>query len=131
MAKAQYFMAQLPEKTPDAIEVFERLLDRKTLSPSLRAEASYKLAYVRWRQSKLDIAEQIYWGLAEPFLKNLSEAFGAEGYWVSRALLDLGEILEQRQDFQDASSLYQNFLKINLPGKEIVRSRLEKIVSNT
>ena len=130
MARGNCLLAQLPEKASAALGTFERLLDRPFVKNIDKVEAQYKLGYVFFKTGKFHEAEEVYWQLMEPFFVHSQHLEPTVEYWVSRATLDLGEILENRKEWKDVCKLYEIFLKLNFPGSEVVRNRLERILSS-
>ena len=48
-------------------------------------------------------------------------------YWVSRAMLDLGQLLEGARDAEEARRVYRKLIAYNLPGQNLAQSRVDRI----
>ena len=97
---------------------------------SARVEASYVLATIFVRLGKEEEAEGALWVAVSTFQlrEHAEEHLGVKGrYWMARCLLMLGHLLEGREKWQEAVRVYKILAQGNLPGKEIVKARIEKM----
>ena len=68
----------------------------------------------------------------ERFLLNAtsSNQLGVTGrYWVSRALLDLGTLLEETGSLLEARKIYLKLQAYNLPGRKLAENRISNLPS--
>ncbi|ADE55458.1 tetratricopeptide repeat protein [Coraliomargarita akajimensis] len=114
----------------DASLVLERLLDLPGLPLDVQAEAAYKWAFALQRREMWDAAQEVYGLLSDRFLLNAENVvqLGPTGrYWVSRAMLDLGELLQNNGDAEEARRVYRKIIAYNLPGKTMAQMRSDRI----
>lgn len=111
-----------------AAEGLDRVMDDPTTPLGARIEAGYKQAQIQVRQGNLSRARETIWLMVTRYLKDPQEyaRLGARGrYWLSRGLLELGRMMEESGDTQEAQEVYRHILDYELPGQALVRSRLQ------
>jgi hypothetical protein len=104
-------------------------MERRDVPPDFRAEAAFKWAYGLDRDGQAQRARDAYWLALNRFTgAEEGSLLGARGrYWVSRSAVELGQLLENAQDFSGARSVYQLMLRSNLPGEALARARLARL----
>ena len=110
--------------------VLERLMDLPGLPVDFQAEAAYKWAFVLQRRGLPDKAIEVFTLLSSRLLLDPENAvrLGNGGrYWVSRAMLDLGRLLEESGEAEEARRVYRKVLAYNLPGQNLAQSRADRI----
>lgn len=110
--------------------VLERLLDLPGLPVDFQAEAAYKWAFVLERRGLPEQAIEVLTILSSRLLLNPENAvrLGSGGrYWVSRAMLNLGQLLEESGDAEEARRVYRKILAYNLPGQNLAQARADRI----
>lgn len=134
---ADCFLAQAAQdesRLETAIAHFERLFDLPHLPTDLRVEAGYKWAYALGRKKQLARAQVVYWSLIVRFLKDpeLSLKLGGTGrYWMARAILELGALLEPNGSAREMSTVYRLILDYNLPGQSLAKDKLQQLFSQS
>lgn len=118
-----------PVRRADGIAVYERLMERQDLPEDFHAEASFKWAYNIDKQGDSARAIDAYWALLSRHVSNAaSSALSARGrYWVSRAAVELGQLLEASGRFDEARRVYNLMLTTNLPGRALAQARLKRL----
>ncbi len=129
MARADAYLALSAKdatKYGAAEAAFERLFALPDLSADTRVEAGFKWGYVLERAGNLERARQAYWLVVSRFLRaeNAPTLDGPGRYWMSRVVLQLGDLLSRRGDVQDARTVYALIGQYGLPGVNVARSRL-------
>lgn len=114
----------------DASLVLERLMDLPGLPVDVQAEAAYKWAFALQQRGLDEAAVEVYSLLSSRFLLDADNVvrLGPTGrYWVSRAMLDLGELLQAQGDANEARRVYRKMIAYNLPGKTMAQVRADRI----
>ena len=142
--REDYFLAQIsmadtlrakagddPSKYDLAISRLERLMDLPDVHPDLRTEAGCKLGLV-WRdRNDLKNAKEAFWTLQDLFISEENRIrflTGKGRYWLSKAFFGLAEIYQEERDLDKAVELYETIIMKRLPGTEIARSRVDRIL---
>lgn len=102
-----------------AAALYERLRDLPTAPTDLRVEAGYKWGFALSRRGHGREAVTALWGVVDAFLIDAGQAaqLGAKGrYWLSRALLELGQQLEDGGKIDEAQRAYQLIIDHQLGG---------------
>lgn len=93
-----------------AQSMFEELLYRVAAPPDVRVEAGYNLGKLLERRGQFEKAREVWWrDVITPFFIDNKEAIppGAKRpYWLAKTLLDLGELLAQREKIDEARRVY-------------------------
>jgi hypothetical protein len=133
MALADCHCAQAannPAHAESATAIYESLSERPDASAELRIEAGYKFGLLQQAQPGHEAdAQKTWWRLANVFLLDPAKSadLGATGpYWMGRALLTLGNSLEQQQKFDQAREAWQLIGRYNLPGEALAQERLTR-----
>jgi len=118
-----------PARRADGIAVYERLMERQDLPGDFRAEASFKWAYNIDKQGDPTRAIDAYWALLS---RHAGDAFAASlsargRYWISRAAVELGQLLEASGRYEEARRVYTIMLTTNLPGRALAQARLKRL----
>ncbi len=118
-----------PARRADGIAVYERLMERRDLPQDFLAEASFKWAYNVDKQGDSVRAIDAYWSLLSSHVTDASgSALSPRGrYWISRAAVELGQLLEGAGRFGEARRVYTLMLESNLPGRALARARLKRL----
>jgi TolA-binding protein len=108
---------------------YERLRDLPTAPVDLRAEAGFKWGYALARRSQTAKAQTVLWSVVDAFLLDANQApkLGAKGrYWISRALLELGQIHEDAGRLDEAQRAYQLIIERKLTGAAQAQAKLAR-----
>ena len=120
------------QKLLDVAEAYGELKSAQKHIPEIHAEAAYKEGLVFRRMENVARAKVIYFrDIIKFFLSDInrfSDGKSSGKYWVSRSLLDLGEILETEGDSNGARSVYRMLLVHGLPGRNLARARVSPSV---
>jgi TolA-binding protein len=114
-------------------EIYERMLDLPTLSPSIRAEILYKQAHTLMQRDLIDAAIKVLMRMVGTYLnfetdRSLFEKLDENGrYWLARGLMDLGGLLETQGNLNEAQRIYLTIATLSLPGRQLARNRAEAI----
>lgn len=111
----------------EAAALLDRLSDLPGLPEALRVEVGYKLALVLQRSGLGERALTTLTQLTAEYLLNPQKVrdLGEVGsYWLSRAVIELGSMLETSGRPLEAQRLYRKIIALNLPGRRIVSERL-------
>lgn len=132
LSRADCYQAQAgqnPARRGDAVAIYERLMERRDVPGDFRAEAAFKWAYGLDRNGQPRRAEDAYWMTLSRFTgAEEGTLLGARGrYWVSRAAVELGQMLENRQQYEEARAVYQLMLDTNLPGRALAQGRIKRL----
>lgn len=117
-------------KLESATLVLERLVDLPGLPVDFQAEAAYKWAFALERRDLSAKAIEVLTYISGRLLLDPENAvrLGNGGrYWVSRAMLDLGRLLEESGETEEARRVYRKMLAYNLPGQNLAQSRADRI----
>lgn len=112
-----------------AVTRYERLRDLPTAPVDLRAEAGFKWGYALTRRAEPAKAQTVLWSVVDSFLLDAGEAakLGAKGrYWISRALLELGQIHEDAGRTDEAQRAYQLIVERKLTGAAQAQAKLAR-----
>jgi len=112
-----------------ATAIFERLRDLPSAPLDLRVEAGFKWGYALAKRAQAAKAQTVFWGVVNDFLLDAGTAakLGAKGrYWVSRALLELGQIHEDAGRQDEAQRVYQLIVDNKLYGVAQAQAKLAR-----
>lgn len=112
-----------------AAALFERLRDLPTAPVDLRAEAGFKWGYAIARRGAPERAAPVLWSVVDAFLLNPESAaeLGAKGrYWISRALLVLGQLHEDAGRLDEARRAYTVIVERQLGGMAQAQAKLDR-----
>ena len=125
--------------TASAEAIFERLRDLPTAKVDLRVEAGYMWGTVLAKRRALEKvsadsgqaekAAIVYWSVVHDFLLDPAQAanLGAKGrWWISRCLLELGQLNEDAGRLDEAQHYYQLIIDHHLGGSTIAQSKLAR-----
>jgi tetratricopeptide (TPR) repeat protein len=118
-----------PSHWESAAAICERLQDLPTAPVDLRVEAGFKHGYAQVRRGNPAQAERAWWLAVNTFLLDSSKAveLGAKGrYWMSRVLLELGDLYEKEAKLEPARRAYELLLQQKLPGETLAQQRLAR-----
>ncbi len=114
-----------------AIKLLERLFLQPDLPPDVSVEAGYKLAFAHRQIGKSPAAQEVLGSNLDRFLLNPEEKvpqLGARGrYWMSRSILELGNLLEEVSVLDEAKIVYGLIEEKNLPGRGLANSRINQL----
>ncbi|MGE9297074.1 MAG: tetratricopeptide repeat protein [Puniceicoccales bacterium] len=119
-----------PALLDEAAAGLESLLDASSVPVDVRVEAGYLLSRIQMQQRNRQRAAETLWLVFSQFLRDPATAaqLGANGrHWMARCLLDLGDILEQEGDIDDAREVYAQFNLHGLPGQNLAAARRDKL----
>lgn len=108
---------------------FERLRDLPSAPVDLRAEAGFKWGYALAKRAQPAKAQTVFWSVVDAFLLDAAQAarLGAKGrYWISRALLELGQIHEDAGRLDEAQRAYQLVVSHKLSGAAQAQAKLAR-----
>lgn len=120
--------ANNPANFESAVALFERLRDLSSAPTDLRVEAGYMWGYALARRGQSANAQTVLWSVVDAFFVDPAQArsLGATGrYWISRALLELGQLLEESGRFDEAQRAYRLIIDHQLGGAVQAQSRLD------
>lgn len=106
---------------------YERLRDLPSAPPDLRVEAGYKWGYALAKRGQPEKAQTVFWSVVQGFLLDPAQAgkLGAKGrYWLSRSLLELGQIHEDAGRLDEAQRAYQLIVDNRLGGTAQAQAKL-------
>lgn len=112
-----------------AAALYERLRDLPAAPTDLRVEAGYKWGFALSRRGRAPEAQMVLWGVVDAFLIDAAQAakLGATGrYWISRTLLELGQLLEDSGKLDEAQRAYQLILDHQLGGVAQAAAKLAR-----
>jgi len=112
------------------IIALEQLIDLPNLPIDFQAEVGYKWGFALLKRDLSDQAQEVFTMIASRFLLNADQAslLGPSGrYWMSRALLALGRLLEEQGDVAEARRVYIKMVAFNLPGRKLAQDRVDII----
>lgn len=112
-----------------AAAIFERLRDLPSAPVDLRAEAGFKWGYALAKRAQPAKAQTVFWSVVDAFLLDAAPAakLGAKGrYWISRALLELGQIHEDAARLDEAQRVYQLIVDYKLGGAAQAQAKLAR-----
>jgi tetratricopeptide (TPR) repeat protein len=132
LALADCHLAQAatdPTHWESATTIYERLQDLPTAPVDLRAEAGFKHGYALARRGNPGRAQETWMLAVNTFLLDPVAAAGLAGkgrYWMSRVLLELGDLYEREAKLEQARAAYELLLRQNLPGQALAQLRLTR-----
>lgn len=112
-----------------ATSIFERLRDLPSAPVDLRTEAGFKWGYALEKRQQTAKAQTVFWGIVNDFLLDAGAAakLGAKGrYWVSRSLLELGQINEDAGQLDEAQRAYRLIIDQKLYGGAQAQAKLAR-----
>lgn len=112
-----------------AAAIFERLRDLPSAPVDLRVEAGFKWGYALAKRTQTAKAQTVFWSVVDAFLLDATQAakLGAKGrYWISRALLELGQIHEEAGRLDEAQRAYQLIVDQKLSGTAQAQAKLAR-----
>jgi tetratricopeptide (TPR) repeat protein len=112
-----------------ASAIYERLRDLPTAPVDLRAEAGFKWGYALAKGGQAAKAQTVFWSVANDFLLDPAQAakLGAKGrWWISRTLLELGQLLEDAGRLDEEQRAYQLIIDNKLGGMAQAQSKLAR-----
>lgn len=112
-----------------ASAIFERLRDLPSAPVDLRVEAGYKWGYALAKRAEAAKAQTVLWSVIQVFLLDpaMADKLGARGrYWVSRSLLELGQIHEEAGRLDEAQRAYQLIIERKLSGAQQAQAKLAR-----
>ena len=127
---------QLTGHAEIALGIYERLVDQADAPTDIRIEAGYNLGLLLSRRGKEEgrkRAELVWWQqVITPFLLDSVQEAKLSGsakgrYWMSRALLGLGDLFESQMKLDQAIDTYSLLLNKGLPGSSLAKARLARL----
>ena len=119
-----------PSHAESAITLFADLRDRVDAPVDMRVEAGFSLGYLYERLGENSQAESVWWrDVVSTFLLDPIRAreIGATGrYWMTRTLIELGELNERQGKLGEAKRAWQLILKTGLPGAGLAQEQLAR-----
>jgi TolA-binding protein len=118
-----------PSHWESAAAIYERLQDLPTAPVDLRVEAGFKHGNAQAKRGATDRAQAAWMLVINTFLLDPARAaeLGAKGrYWMSRVLLELGDLYEKEARLDQARSAYELLLRQQLPGAALAQQRLAR-----
>ncbi len=112
-----------------AAAIFERLRDLPSAPVDLRAEAGFMWGYALAKRAQPAKAQAVFWSVVQGFLLDATQAakLGAKGrYWLSRSLLELGQIHEDAGRYDEAQRAYQLIIDNKLGGATQAQAKLAR-----
>lgn len=112
-----------------ASAIYERLRDLPSAPADLRVEAGFKWGYALAKRGQPAKAQAVFWSVVEGFLLEPAQAaqLGAKGrYWMSRSLLELGQIHEDAGRLDEAQRAYQWIIDNKLGGAAQAQAKLAR-----
>jgi TolA-binding protein len=129
LALANSLFAQGAATAESASAIFERLRDLPSAPVDLRAEAGFMWGYALAKRGQPAKAQAVFWSVVETFLLDATQAarLGAKGrYWLSRSLLELGQIHEDAGRLDEAQRAYQLIIDNKLSGAAQAQAKLAR-----
>jgi outer membrane protein assembly factor BamD (BamD/ComL family) len=132
LALAECHFAQAasdPSHWESALAIYERLQDLPDAPVDLRVEAGFMHGYLLSRKGAMDRAQAAWMLVINGFLLEPEKAaeLGAKGrYWMSRTLLELGDLYERGAMLDQARRAYELMLAQKLPGGALAQQRLAR-----
>ena len=112
-----------------AAAIFERLRDLPSAPVDLRVEAGFKWGYALAQRAQPGKALTVFWSVVDAFLLDAAPAakLGAKGrYWISRTLLELGQIHEDAGRLDEAQRAYRLIVDHKLSGAAQAQAKLAR-----
>jgi len=115
-----------------AQSMFEELLYRVSAPADVRVEAGYNLGKILERRGQFEKARDVWWrDVITPFLIDATSGESSRAtvpYWLARTLIDIGQLLEQRQNTDEARRAYVLLRDSHLGyGESVALERLAKL----
>jgi predicted negative regulator of RcsB-dependent stress response len=118
-----------------AASLYQELLDRQDLQKradgtDIRVEAGYKLGALFRRRGRLADAQEVWFSqVIHPFLLDPARAaeLGTGRYWMSRTVLELGDLLLTEGKTDEAGNAWRLVLQTGLDGAELARRKLDQL----
>jgi tetratricopeptide (TPR) repeat protein len=108
---------------------FERLRDLPSAPADLRVEAGFKWGIALAKRGETAKAQGVFWSVVDGFLLDPAQAarLGAQGrWWLSRSLLELGQLHEDAGRLDEAQQAYQLIVDNKLSGAALAQSKLAR-----
>jgi cellulose synthase operon protein C len=118
-----------PSHWESAAAIYERLQDLPTALVDLRVEAGFKHGNAQAKRGTTDRAQAAWMLVIHTVLLDPARAaeLGAKGrYWMSRVLLELGDLYEKQARLDQARGAYELLLRQQLPGAALAQQRLAR-----
>jgi TolA-binding protein len=118
-----------PSHWDSALAIYERLQDLPTAPTDLRVEAGFMHGNALSKRGNADRAQAAWMLVIHNFLLDPVRAaeLGPKGrYWMSRVLLDLGDLYERGAKLDQAREAYELMLTQKLPGGTLAQRRLAR-----
>jgi TolA-binding protein len=118
-----------PSHWESALAIYERLQDLPTAPVDLRVEAGFMHGNALSRRGNADRAQAAWMLVVNGFLLDPAKAaeLGPRGrYWMSRVLLELGDLYEREAKLDQARRAYELMLAQKLPGGMLAQRRLAR-----
>jgi cellulose synthase operon protein C len=120
-----------PSHAESAIALFAELRDRVDAPVDLRIEAGFSLGYLYERLGQNAQAGTVWWrDVVSAFLLDPARAreIGGHGrYWMTRTLIELGELNEKQGRIGEARRAWQLVLTAGLPGASLAEEQLDRL----
>ncbi len=140
LADTLFAQGALPVNVESAATIFERLRDLPSAPVDLRVEAGamWGVALIKRSQTagtpterdqEMAKAQTVLWSVVNTFLRDPVQAakLGATGrYWMSRSLLQLGQLHEDAGNLDEAQQAYQLIIESKLGGSAQARDKLAR-----
>jgi TolA-binding protein len=114
-----------------AQSIFEELLYRVSAPADVRVEAGYNLGKLLERRGQFEKARDVWF--TDVIKKFLLDAKAGEAtratvpYWLARTLVALGELLQQRENIDEARRVYVLLRDSNLGYEDVANERLQQL----
>jgi outer membrane protein assembly factor BamD (BamD/ComL family) len=116
-----------------ALSLYEELLDRADASADVRVEAGYKLGKILVQRRLVGEAETRWFrDVVRAFLLDPQQAaeLGPKGReWMTRTLLDLGDLLKDDGKPDQAQTTWRLILDKKLPAAHLAQAKLDELAS--
>jgi TolA-binding protein len=109
-----------------AVARFERLRDKADAPVDARVEAGFRWGYALAKRGQTEKAVPVLWSVVSTFLLDVAtgEKLGATGrWWISRTLLELGQMHEDLNQLDDAKRAYDLLIERRLGGAAVAEAR--------
>jgi tetratricopeptide (TPR) repeat protein len=118
-----------PSHWESALAIYERLQDLPTAPVDLRVEAGFMHGKALSKRGTTDRVQAAWMLVVNSFLLDSAKAaeLGAKGrYWMSRILLELGDLYEREGKLEQARRAYELLREQKLPGGMLAQRRLAR-----
>ena len=112
-----------------ASAIYERLRDLPSAPVDLRVEAGFRWGYALAKRGQTAKAQTVFWSVVDTFLLDAAQAtkLGAKGrWWLSRTLLELGQLLEDAGRLDEAQRAYGLIIEHKLAGAAQAQAKLAR-----